>query len=406
MRKITYLEFCGKDKKSGLLGECIKIAVNEHKQVHKGLGGGLELLVLKNTGVANFYYKKHKVGAVNRLSLADAFKKIEELKKEEKKEKLVIAQRISRIPLFKDFFPVWLDEKSKSYKKGSNRPANLRALFKHTLFPLHNYRLCELTPSLVYNKISQIGQTEGNCHNAVELLCQCLRNATLKGIIEINPIEGMLVGSESPFKKPKAKGFKSIPPEDIFKKFFEPLRNTPLLNKIFYLFITLTAFRFDECRLMQWSWIDFSKRLIVIPPDAIGANKTQKDLVKPMTTQIISLLSFWKETGVTSDSEYVFKSSVSSRPANAFTFREPMKALTTRELDFHGIRKCLKTWLVSEGNQTEYISELALTHDVRSQLQKTYDKHDYIEEVRVAMQLWDDYIESGLPKEFLELLKK
>ena len=30
MRKITYLEFCGKDKKSGLLGECIKIAVNEH----------------------------------------------------------------------------------------------------------------------------------------------------------------------------------------------------------------------------------------------------------------------------------------------------------------------------------------------------------------------------------------
>ena len=62
--------------------------------------------------------------------------------------------------------------------------------------------------------------------------------------------------------------------------------------------------------------------------------------------------------------------------------------------------------LVSEGNQTEYISELALTHDVRSQLQKTYDKHDYIEEVRVAMQLWDDYIESGLLKEFLELVNK
>ncbi len=62
--------------------------------------------------------------------------------------------------------------------------------------------------------------------------------------------------------------------------------------------------------------------------------------------------------------------------------------------------------MVSEGNQTEYISELALTHDVRSQLQKTYDKHDYIEEVRVAMQLWDDYIESGLLKEFLELVNK
>jgi hypothetical protein len=55
-------------------------------------------------------------------------------------------------------------------------------------------------------------------------------------------------------------------------------------------------------------WIDDNKKLIVSPPDAIGANKTQKPLIKPMTTQIINLLSFWKSTGFTSNSKYVFGS--------------------------------------------------------------------------------------------------
>lgn len=65
MKKITAIEFHGKDKKGGLLKECIYKAVNEHKQVHKGLGGGLELLVLKNTGITNFNYNEFKFNFLN-----------------------------------------------------------------------------------------------------------------------------------------------------------------------------------------------------------------------------------------------------------------------------------------------------------------------------------------------------
>lgn len=65
MKKITAIEFHGKDKKGGLLKECINKAVNEHKQVHKGLGVGLELLVLKNTGITNFNYNEFKFNFLN-----------------------------------------------------------------------------------------------------------------------------------------------------------------------------------------------------------------------------------------------------------------------------------------------------------------------------------------------------
>ncbi|MGN1281387.1 MAG: tyrosine-type recombinase/integrase [Succinivibrio sp.] len=404
MKKITAIEFQGKNKKGGLLKECIDKAVNEHKQVHKGLGGGLELLVLKNTGAATFRYKSIRLGAVNRMTLGDAFKRVEELKRADELKKKKQDLLNSSVPKLKDFFLEWIEEKAASFKPGSSRKNNILALYRHTLYPLYDYRLCELTASLVYKNLSAINQTAGNKHNAVNVLNQCLDNATIKGIIDQNPISKVFSGSENPFKKQKTVGYKTVDAESLKEKYFVPLKDTPLLNRTFYLFIALTAFRFNECRLMKWSWIDFDKNMIVIPPNAVGANKTQKDLVKPMTHQIRTLLNNWK---VYSDpnSDHVFKRSKQDLPISEASLRDPMKFLTSRELDFHGIRKSLKTWLVSEGCQNEFISELALTHDVRSSLQKTYDKYNYIQPLLEALQQWNDYIETMLPDEFLELLK-
>ena len=58
------------------------------------------------------------------------------------------------------------------------------------------------------------------------------------------------------------------------------------------------------------------------------------------------------------------------------------------------------------GEVNELYSELALTHDVRTVLQKTYDKNSYLEVVRNALQLWNDFIEALLPEEYLLLLNK
>ena len=51
------------------------------------------------------------------------------------------------------------------------------------------------------------------------------------------------------------------------------------------------------------------------------------------------------------------------------------------------------------------IAELTLQHDVRSKLEKTYNKYSFTEEVRHALQMWGDYVESQLPPEFLSLIK-
>ena len=50
------------------------------------------------------------------------------------------------------------------------------------------------------------------------------------------------------------------------------------------------------------------------------------------------------------------------------------------------------------------IAELSLQHDVRSALEKVYDRYKYTDEVRTALQQWNDYVEKNLPPEFLELI--
>lgn len=50
------------------------------------------------------------------------------------------------------------------------------------------------------------------------------------------------------------------------------------------------------------------------------------------------------------DNDFLFKSDYSDSVAGDACFREPFKQLTSRELDFHGLRKSLKTRLVSVGD--------------------------------------------------------
>ena len=179
MRKITFLEFIGKDKKSGLLKALKDQAIAEHKNIYKGLGGGLEL-VISRIGTATFYHRGKRLGDVSHMTLAEAFKKVDEINAERKK-KLEDDKHKDQSPLFKDSFEDWLHEKVAHLKPGSTRVANLRSLFRHTLYPLHNFKLSEITPYLVYSEISKIEQTPGNKHNAVQILSQCLTNASLKG---------------------------------------------------------------------------------------------------------------------------------------------------------------------------------------------------------------------------------
>ena len=335
------------------------------------------------------------------LARSKAKETIKEIKaKIEKEEECISA------PLFRDAFWEWFSEKEKTYKVGSTRPDNIKSIMRTTIEPsgIADKRITEINPKAISLAFTALDQTDGNKHNAISIISNCLQSFYLKGYLSINPIIDMLKGRESPFKKPKAIGYKFIDAEELSTKFLKPLASTSKVNRVFYLLLLLTGFRFGEVRLSHWSWIDFHKDLIIIPENAVGANKTQTEYVKPMTKQIKVLLLNWKEESHRIDCDFIFRSEKTNQAICEGSFREPVKALTSRELDFHGIRKVMRSWM-SKQNIPVKIAEMALQHDVRSSIEKVYDKYSYVEEIRNALQQWNDYLESQLPPEFLSLIK-
>lgn len=131
-----------------------------------------------------------------------------------------------------------------------------------------------------------------------------------------------------------------------------------------------------------------------------------------MAEQTIKLLKNWHQKQQkllpTEDPAYVFATMDSRFIGGAIsesTFREPIKALTSREQDIHGFRKCIKTYLI-DNNFSAYDSELMLSHDIRNSLEKTYDKGERIESVRECAQSWANYLEHDqLPENYLTLIK-
>lgn len=374
------------------------------KAIQKGIGAGLLVVIQPKTGKADYYSRKpfKKLGSVNKITLANAYKKVEQLK-----PKIVIRKKRSTAPTLKEYFPLYVEERRKDLKEGSSYPENLLSLFNHTMMPLYNLKLDELTVATVKEKLEQVKQTQGNKHNAVKALNKMLNDAVINGDVARNELQGL-----NPFKAPKKIGYKNVSYAELKSKFFEPLENVSLVNRVFYLLVALQGFRFNECRLLRWEWIDFEKKLIIIPANAILANKTQTEYKKPMAEQTVKLLKNWhqkqQELLPTEDPAYVFATMDSRFIGGAIsesTFREPIKALTSREQDIHGFRKCIKTYLI-DNNFSAYDSEMMLSHDIRNSLEKTYDKGERIESVRECAQSWADYLERAqLPDNYLALIK-
>lgn len=378
------------------------------------LGGNLFLYPRKSDSKIKFAVrlingksdKKIIIGHYPNTSLAEARLKAKDAMKEAQK---VFVNEVDKesylIPTFAQFFNTWRVQKIASYKKGSTRAKNLQTIWNTTISKtgLGELKLNEITVKEVCSRFLLLRQTDWNKHYGVSIVNMCLQAATLQGLIPFNPIASLLSGSESPFKCPKkGTGFKTILPQDIFEKFVNPLKGTNFTQRAFYLLLILTGFRFGEVRNMHVSWCDFNKDVILIPADAVGANKTQTEYIKPMTVQIKNLiLNIIKRQKDPSD--LLFQSPYGNRPLCEGTFREPIKALTSRELDPHGIRKVMRTWMSSQGIPVN-IAELSLQHDVRSALEKVYDRYKYTDEVRAALQQWNDYVEKSLPPEFLELI--
>ena len=149
-----------------------------------------------------------------------------------------------------------------------------------------------------------------------------------------------------------------------------------------------TALRSANVRKLRWQWLDFSKKLIIIPANEM---KMKREFILPMSSQVEVILKNMDKMG-----ELVF--SHNEKPMSESALNYAIKALGFgKAQDFHGLRGLFSTTL-NELSTTHKLSseiiELCLAHEQKDAVRSAYNHALRLDEKRELMQFWADYIDS------------
>ncbi|NBT43095.1 MAG: integrase, partial [Alphaproteobacteria bacterium] len=68
-----------------------------------------------------------------------------------------------------------------------------------------------------------------------------------------------------------------------------------------------------------------------------------------------------------------------------------------RELEArpHGFRTSLKTWMSETKQVSREVSEMVISHQTGSRIERAYNRTDYLEQRRPLMKSWADFLDQG-----------
>lgn len=422
-----------------IVKEIQEIAIKDGKSVMRGLGGGLQVKAQPNTGKLDFYCRNPnvKLGSVNKMTLEGARKKVEELKKKRKTVQVQQKREKDLSPTLAEYFPQWLDRYiARHVTQGEPLSAqyirNIKSAIKH----LHKMMSCRLNdiardPLLFLNAL-ECDQTSPHLRFYIRrILTLVLEEAFALGVTKHEYTQTLiyLKSKNNAMPRPKGTPHKHVQADELREVFFEPLKTQTVVFRAYFALLALTGFRPSEARLLKWDWIDWNKKIIIIPHDAEGANKTGKhsgrDLIRPLTKQMIQILNLMKKINEAHDlNTFVFESENKrqNQEPHAYGLNTLGKAVAvlgiTKKHQLHGFRGTAYDWMTenivnkpdcvtSNGKLIDkHTIELCLNHKDQDGVTDSYLTYESIEEIRSAFCYYDDYLEAhAFPPEFLELLQ-
>ena len=221
----------------------------------------------------------------------------------------------------------------------------------------------------------------------------------LKNILKFVSIEGLIDDYTSPladlefsdfFKdKHEVKHHRFITDATELKSFLTAINSYKnQFIKFGLKFGVYTALRSANVRKLRWQWLDFSKKLIIIPANEM---KMKREFILPMSSQVEVILKSMDKMG-----ELVF--SHNEKPMSESALNYGIKALGFgKAQDFHGLRGLFSTTL-NELSTTHKLSseiiELCLAHEQKDAVRSAYNHALRLDEKRELMQFWADYIDS------------
>lgn len=282
---------------------------------------------------------------------------------------------------------------SKQLRKKTLKVYRIR--FSH-LKSLADLELSQITPLMARAAVAKllVANKIATARNCLSLLGTIERFACGLGLVSSPRLQFV----KTTLPRPETEHFRSIDAEllpQVFQGLARPrkkARKDTSLKSFYSLTLLLfTLLRTHEAISLRWEYVDFDAGCIVVPASIMKKGRAHR---VPITSQLNAMLKTLKERyGGERVLGFVTTPSSFSR---AIAFAGFYDSLTA-----HGVRSMARGYFAKQG--FDFIaSEYCLAHQVENGIQLAYQRTDYLEQRRIIMQHWCDYVESCY-KDFFQL---
>jgi integrase len=368
-------------------------------------GGGL-ILEIRPSGQRAWHYKfkfdgrdrRMSLGPASTLSLAQARDLRDKAERQILKgENPIKARRVRRevakarqqadANTFEAYARDWFD-KVHAHKSESTTVRNER-LLKYLNDDLGGKSISKITRPHVKECVLGIESTSGRetAHRALNLAQRIFESAATDDLIEHDPCYGVrgklgevTVRRRVALTKPAEVGklLQAIWSYDGWPQTVAALK-----------LLAMTFLRPGELRKLEWSEVDFGKRLIVLPVER--TKKKRHEHLVPLADQAVAVLKELKKLRL--NERYVFPTSRPDRPLSENAFSVALKTMGyggDKHMP-HGFRSTAST-LLHEMNFDHDVIETQLDHS-RPGVNGIYNRANHLRRRTQMMQAWANYLD-------------
>lgn len=226
--------------------------------------------------------------------------------------------------------------------------------------------------------------------------------ATMQGYCKFNIIAN--IHKKTILKPRKKKNYAKITDIKILKELINKIYNYQgeYSTKNALKFVLHLPLRANNLINLRWEYIDFQNKILTIPRHLMKAkDENMPDFIMPLTHQVIEIL---EEQKLFTSGAFIFQANgYADEPISAETPNRALERLgfndesIGRKIRLHGFRGTFRS--LADTHQTEHnvskeAKERALDHLPKNIVERAYtNKADYINELKILMQWWSDYLD-------------
>jgi integrase len=188
-----------------------------------------------------------------------------------------------------------------------------------------------------------------------------------------------------PRKRSDAQHFAAMPYKSL-PTFMGKLRANDGIDARALELVILTAARSGDVIGARWSEIRLDERLWVIP--AARYKKGKKEHRIALSGAAVAI---FEKMAAVRQNQFVFPGVRTGRPIGPMSLRRVLAGITSDHVDVHGFRSSFRDWVAEKTDFPGELAELALGHNVGSEVERAYRRSDMFQKRLALAEAWANY---------------